>query len=220
MAEPAWVYNLFRWQTLIGSLITAFVAFATILVVRSQVLQDKQHEQERLKRKALRARSALPSILGSLSRHVRNTSQAISEIYDDEAGTITRARLLQFSPPPLSDYLIDKIHLAIEDIGEMSVVEMLYTISIELQILESRVKDVQGFVAKEKEKETWDDSLGYVVAIIRQAALIDERVSRLLAYARNKIANVDQKITEADAGRILTFFSQSYVSSNILMRRI
>lgn len=187
----AWleIYGFVKdWQTLLAALIALGAALKMNSIVQSQLQQAERHEDARLERRYIAARSTLPMVLTEVCRYAIDVTNYLRPIHQQLAVSPGKMATTQ-SPPPVPDRLFAPIERMIEATENERVVLLLRKIVSEIQILNSRMID-----------RLTPKPIGMVVLTheidinLRQCALIHATSGALFEFARFQSEDVPEAV--------------------------
>ncbi|MDO9499345.1 hypothetical protein [Falsiroseomonas sp.] len=125
MTESRVLRNLERWQTLIGSMLALLAALIGALLLRRQIKQAEDHENARITRRDIAARSALPVFLEQISEFCVELAHRLGKLYQPTHIAIPRDLLRSFQPRTMSQEALSSLQSTMENINEKSAVDQI-----------------------------------------------------------------------------------------------
>lgn len=144
LETPLWLFIagrwLYDWQTLVGAILAIVAAIIGSILLRSQLLQAERHESERRERSFAANRAVLPLVLSDVTGFSRKIISELASLYYQIKNPTSMA--LQFSTVFVSENTINSLKEFIENTYEKSASDCICEIIREVQILNSRVNDL------------------------------------------------------------------------------
>jgi hypothetical protein len=131
---------LFEWQTLIGGVLAISAAILGAILLWIQIKQAERHESQRRSRKFAANRATLPLTLSEITKYARTSIAEMKSLHDQIS--FPSSMVLQFDPPNFKESSILSLRDFIDYSIYISVNDCLSEIIREVQILSSRMSDI------------------------------------------------------------------------------
>lgn len=184
---------LYDWQTLVTGIVAIGAAWVAAHIVRQQINQAREQENERLRRREIAARATLPLTLAGLSDYARGSAAELKSIVAglDILETFNKAPTMTPADPPA--HLIGAVERMIEATSDANVIRMLRAMLADMQVLNSRMNGLA--LELELEPEGPFDSIRMSMDVyLLQCGVIYAQSASLFDYARFKADTVPAEL--------------------------